>query len=72
MAGALWVGFTVAGTSRFAPTSSLELLEGSKSSATQKPRRVPPEFHNGAPPAALNREAPWTGGLRWVAIEIEG
>jgi hypothetical protein len=33
---------------------------------------VPPEFHTGAPPAALNREAPWTGGLRCVAIEIEG
>jgi hypothetical protein len=33
---------------------------------------VPPEFHTGAPPAALNREAPGTGGLRCVAIEIEG
>jgi hypothetical protein len=61
-----------AGTSRFAPTPSLELLEGSRSSATRKPRRVPPEFHTGAPPAALNREAPWTGGLLVWRLKLRG
>jgi hypothetical protein len=66
-----WASAT-AGASRLASTPSLELLEGSRSSVARKPRRVPPEFHTGAPSAALCREAPWTWGLRCVTIEIEG